>query len=109
MTILSIDDTATVTTLVSTFDAEPEHQAQLVDLLTTNAAALPSKQDGFVSCSIHVRDDGTHVVNYAQRHDQDAIAAMMANPLIRRHVEQARLIATVHPEHYTVRLVCRAA
>ena len=62
-----------------------------------------------MSGSIHVSDDGTHVVNYAQRHDQDAIAAMMANPLIRRHVEQARLIATVHPEHYTVRLVCRAA
>jgi len=63
----------------------------------------------FVSCSIHVRDDGPHAVNYAQRHDQDAIAAMMASPLIRRHVEQVRLIAAVHPEHYTVRLVCRAA
>ena len=62
-----------------------------------------------MSCSIHVRDDGTHAVNYAQRHDQDAIAAMMASPLIRRHVEQVRLIAAVLPEHYTVRLVCRAA
>jgi hypothetical protein len=41
------------------------------------------------SCSIHVGDDGTHVVNYAQRHDQDAIAAMMADPLIRRLVCRA--------------------
>jgi hypothetical protein len=29
--------------------------------------------------------------------------------VIRRPVEQARLIAAVHPEHYTVRLVGRAA
>jgi len=34
MTSLRIDDTATVTTVISTFDAEPEDQAQLVDRLT---------------------------------------------------------------------------
>jgi quinol monooxygenase YgiN len=108
MTAISIDDATEITTVISTFTAVPGRQQELVTLLCANAATLLRHQDGFIACSIHASDDGTHVLNYAQWRDEKAARAMLADPDIREHAAAVRAIASVQPVRYTVNLVCRA-
>lgn len=76
-------------TLINTFEVEPARADELVDLLVRITDKSMRGRDGFISASIHVSQDGTRVVNYAQWRDKAAFDAMLADPEAQPHMREA--------------------
>ena len=96
MATTTITADADLMTLINVFTVEPEHQQELIDVLT-EATTLMTAQPGFVSANLHRSDDGRRVVNYAQWRSSDDYAAMQANPQARAHMGRAAELATFDP------------
>jgi len=93
-------------TLINVFTVEPEHAAQLADLLTAATEEVMQYVDGFVSANIHLSEDRTRVVNYAQWRDAAAMQAMLQDPTAREHMAKcAELAVGFDPHLYTVESV----
>ena len=102
----TIDPTQPVTTLINVFTVRPEHQAELVTLLSKATEDVMAGLPGFVSANIHASTDGVRVVNYAQWTSADAMQAMLANPVAQPHMAAAAEIAeSFEPHLYTVEAV----
>jgi quinol monooxygenase YgiN len=69
-------------TQITTVKVEPEHQAEVLKLMTERARFM-AKQPGFVSVSLHRSADGSHIVNYVQWTNRDKLTAAHHNPAFR--------------------------
>ena len=93
-------------TLINVFTVEPEHAAELAELLTTSTEEVMQHLEGFRSASIHISTDRTRVVNYAQWDSAEAFRAMTADPTARAHMTRAAALASSFEPHlYTVESV----
>jgi len=54
-----------IVTQITTVKVEPEHQAEVLKLMTERARFM-AKQPGFLSVNLHRSADGSHIVNYIQ-------------------------------------------
>jgi quinol monooxygenase YgiN len=93
-------------TFINVFTVEPENAEQLATLLAEATEDVMQYVDGFVSANIHLSDDRTRVVNYAQWRDATAMQAMLQNPTAREHMAKcAELAIGFDPHLYTVESV----
>jgi quinol monooxygenase YgiN len=101
-----IDTAQPVITLINVFTVRPEHQAELVALLTRTTEEFMVGLPGFVSANIHASTDGVRVVNYAQWASAEALQAMRANPAAQPHMAAAADLAeSFEPRLYSVESV----
>lgn len=97
-------------TLINVFVVEPDRAAELTELLTDVTDKTMRHIPGFISANIHLSDDRSRVVNYAQWESAEAFQAMLADPSARVHMGQCATVATSFDPHlYTVESVHEAA
>ena len=63
-----------IVTQITTVKVEPEHQAEVLELMSERARFM-AKQPGFISVSLHRSSDGSHIVNYVQWNGRDKLTA----------------------------------
>ena len=100
MTTISKDNN--VVTLINVFTVEPENQQRLVDVLVEATEKVMSRQPGFVSANLHKSLDGTRVANYSQWTSVEDYQAMLQNPQVLPHMEEATQLATFDAHLYEV-------
>jgi len=93
---------APVVTLVNVFHCEPQHQAELIDLLRRTTEETMSRFPGFVSANFHASLDGKRVLNYAQWRSREDFEAMLADPQAAQLRDAARAISHDDPAMYAV-------
>ena len=90
-------------TLINTFEVKPERADELAELLH-HASEVMSMLPGFVSANLHVSEDKTRVVNYAQWRTKADLEAMYRNPEAQPHMKTAADLAESYdPVLYTLR------
>lgn len=90
-------------TLINTFQVVPERTEALLKVLH-EAAETMSRLPGFVSANLHVNDEGTRVVNYAQWRSRADFEAMLKTPQAQPHMRTAADLAiSYEPVLYTLR------
>ena len=90
-------------TLINTFHVKPERADELAELLH-HASEVMSALPGFVSANLHVSEDKTRVVNYAQWRAKADLEAMYRNPEAQPHMKSAADLAESYdPVLYTLR------
>ena len=100
MTTLNPDDG--FVTLINTFRVRPEAADELVEYLH-HASEIMRTMPGFVSANLHVSEDRTRVVNYAQWRAKADLEAMYRNPEAMPHLKSAaRLAESYDPVLYTL-------
>jgi heme-degrading monooxygenase HmoA len=92
-----------VMTLINVFTVAPQHEQELVELLTYAADNLMPRQPGFVSASIHRSADERRVVNYAQWRSREDFEVLQTNPEVQSHFARIGAIAQFEP------IVCEVA
>lgn len=90
-------------TLINTFQVRPERAEALAEYLH-HASEVMRKLPGFVSANLHVSEDRTRVVNYAQWRAKADLEAMYRNPQAQPHLKKAAELAeSFDPVLYTLR------
>jgi len=89
-------------TLINVFTGTPDHQQEVVDLLTRATETSVRHAPGFISSSLHRSLDGTKVVMYAQWRSIEDYEAMRRNPAPLPYLQQALALATFEPGMYEV-------
>ena len=75
----TITKNSDVLTVVVYFHTQPQKQQELVNTIGEMIEAFTSKQPGLVSTNIHNSEDGTRVLNYAQRKNREFYEAFKQN------------------------------
>ena len=103
MTTLDPEDGYLV--LINTFEVKPENADRLLWVLQ-EASGQIGRLEGFVSANLHVSEDRTRVVNYAQWRSRADYGAMQGNPDALPHMEEAAGLAdSFDPVFYDLRFV----
>ena len=90
-------------TLINTFKVDPKRSDELLELLHHASEAM-SNLPGFVSANLHISEDKTRIVNYAQWQTKGDLDAMYSNPKAQPHLKKAAELAESYdPVHYTLR------
>jgi quinol monooxygenase YgiN len=89
-------------TLINVFTGTPDHQQEVVDLLTHATETSVRHAPGFISSSLHRSLDGTNVVMYAQWRSIEDYEAMRKNPAPLPYLQQALALAKFEPGMYDV-------
>jgi quinol monooxygenase YgiN len=90
--------------LINTFRVKPGKAAELVAVLTEATETTMGKVPGFISANLHVSEDGTRVVNYAQWRSKADFEAMKADPRAREHMGAAAALSeSFEPVLYELR------
>ena len=98
-----LDPNDNYVTLINTFHVRPECADELAELLH-HASEVMSNVPGFVSANLHVSEDKTRVVNYAQWRAKADLQAMYNNPEAQPHLKSAAALAESYdPVLYTLR------
>ncbi|MEV3900744.1 antibiotic biosynthesis monooxygenase [Mycobacterium sp. NPDC050551] len=101
MTVIAVHNP--YVTMINTFTVEPERAQALADLLSEATDTVMRHRHGFRAANIHISNDRTRVVNYAQWDSEEAYHQMLADPAAREHMGGAAAIATAFDPHlYTV-------
>ncbi|MFA3917076.1 antibiotic biosynthesis monooxygenase family protein [Ruegeria hyattellae] len=79
----SISKSATVQTVITTFEMTPGTCQDLLEALTEAYAEFISKQPGFVAAGLHVNDAQTRIANYSQWEKREDFLAMLRTPEMR--------------------------
>jgi heme-degrading monooxygenase HmoA len=91
-----------IVTQITTVTVEPEHQAEVLELMTERARFM-ARQKGFISVSLHRSADGSHIVNYIQWRDRKHLEAAHHAPEFRNKWPRfGELIEDVAPCLYEV-------
>src|SRR5262249_30110896 len=91
-----------IVTQITTVKVEPEHQAEVLQLMSERARFM-AKQPGFISVSLHRSADGSHIVNYVQWTSRDKLTAAQHTPAFREKWPGfGELIENVEPCLYEV-------
>ena len=77
-------------TLVNVFDVRPERADELLAVLTEATDDVMQHIPGFISANLHMADDKTHIVNYAQWQSRDHFQAMLQRDDAREHIGRAK-------------------
>jgi quinol monooxygenase YgiN len=80
--------------LINTFTVDPDKADALLSALSKTTENGMKQRARFISASLHVSRDRTHVANYAQWRSQDDLGAMMNDPDAQAHMREAGGIAT---------------
>ncbi|WP_327581134.1 antibiotic biosynthesis monooxygenase [Nonomuraea sp. NBC_00507] len=83
-------------TLINIFRVTPENQRRMYDIIL-DATDVITKFPGYVSANVHLSDDGTRVVNYAQWRTKEDFDAMRAHPSVQEHFAACRALADIEP------------
>jgi heme-degrading monooxygenase HmoA len=91
-----------IVTQITTVKVEPEHQPEVLQLMTERAHFMAS-QPGFVSVTLHRSSDGSHIVNYVRWNGHDKLHAAHNNPEFRKNWPRfGELVEDVEPCIYEV-------
>ena len=90
MTTINVD--APTMTLVNIFDVQPENADELLAVLTRATDEVMRHIPGFLSANLHMADDRTHVVNYAQWRSLEHFQAMLQRDDAREHMGRAKAL-----------------
>jgi quinol monooxygenase YgiN len=82
-----------ITTLISIFTVEPEHQQELVAALKEGTEAFFSKMPGFISSSALNGKNGRQVINYSQWRSVQDIEAFRQNPNFGPYIQRIAALA----------------
>ena len=94
-------------TFINVFTCEPEHQQELIDVLT-DATETMRTIDGFISANLHRSRDGRRVVNYVQWASEEHFSRMLADPRAQPHMQHAADLGSFDPIVSDVTYVGRA-
>ncbi|MTI03161.1 MULTISPECIES: antibiotic biosynthesis monooxygenase [Alphaproteobacteria] len=98
-----ISKTASVQTVITTFEMTPGTCQDLLEALTDAYADFISKQPGFVSAGLHVNDAQTRIANYSQWQRREDFLAMLRTPEMRdRNRKINELCKSFEPVMYDV-------
>jgi heme-degrading monooxygenase HmoA len=100
MTDIAADPDAV--TMINVFTVDPEHQHQLVDLLTKAIETVMGTRPGFLAGRIHRGLDGTRVAVVARWRSPEDFQALAADPQAAAHMARVRGIAAFEPVLYEV-------
>ncbi|QUD89572.1 antibiotic biosynthesis monooxygenase family protein [Phenylobacterium montanum] len=101
-----IDPTATVFTLVNTFQVDPSSQPKLAAALKTFTEQFATSQPGFIGAAVHMSLDGARVLNYVQWRAKEDLDAALGSQAGQAHLaEVARLALRIDPVPYHVYFV----
>jgi len=91
-----------VVTQITTVKVEPEHQTEVLKLMTERARFM-AKQPGFVSVNLHRSSDGSHIVNYVQwKSRKELEAAHHSSEFRKKWPRFGELVEEVEPCLYEV-------
>ena len=89
-------------TQITTVKVEPEHQAEVLQLVVERARFM-ARQPGFISVNLHRSTDGGHIVNYIQWKDRQHLeAAHHSSEFRNKWPRFGELIEDVRPCIYEV-------
>ncbi len=88
----TLDPSDGYVTLINTFQVKPERAHELTELLH-HASEVMRNVPGFVSANLHVSEDKTRVVNYAQWRSKADLERMYGNPEAQPHLKGAADLA----------------
>ncbi|MFY2823566.1 antibiotic biosynthesis monooxygenase family protein [Ruegeria sp. MALMAid1280] len=98
-----ISKSASVQTVITTFEMTPGTCQDLLEALTDAYAEFISKQPGFVSAGLHVNDAQTRIANYSQWQRREDFLAMLRTPEMRdRNRQINELCKSFEPVMYDV-------
>ena len=98
-----ISKTASVQTVITTFEMTPGTCQDLLEALTDAYADFISKLPGFVSAGLHVNDAQTRIANYSQWQRREDFLAMLRTPEMRdRNRKINELCKSFEPVMYDV-------
>lgn len=99
----TISKSATVQTVITTFEMTPGTCQDLLEALTEAYADFISKQPGFVAAGLHVNDAQTRIANYSQWQKREDFLAMLRTPEMRdRNRRIHQLCRSFEPVMYDV-------
>lgn len=99
----TLDPNDNYVTLINTFQVKPEYADKLTELLY-HASEVMRNVPGFISANLHISEDKTRVVNYAQWRDKSDLEAMYRNSEAQPHLKSAADLAESYdPVLYTLR------
>ncbi|MDP5217363.1 MULTISPECIES: antibiotic biosynthesis monooxygenase family protein [Ruegeria] len=99
----TISKSATVQTVITTFEMTPGTCQDLLEALTEAYAEFISKQPGFVAAGLHVNDAQTRIANYSQWQKREDFLAMLRTPEMRdRNRRIHQLCKSFEPVMYDV-------
>ena len=99
----TIAKTASVQTVITTFEMTPGTCQDLLEALTDAYSEFISKQPGFVSAGLHVNDAQTRIANYSQWERREDFLAMLRTPEMRdRNRKINELCKSFEPVMYDV-------
>lgn len=99
-----MDPQAGLMVLINTFHVDRDRGEQLIELLRDATETVMRTLPGFVSANLHMSDDGTRIVNYAQWRSQGDFETMQADPRAQEHMAAAgRLAKSSDPVIYQLR------
>ena len=102
--MVTLDPQTGYLVLINTFTVDPARAEDLLNALSQATEHVMRQQPGFISASLHVSRDGTHVANYAQWRSQADLDAMMRDPAAKAHMREAGGMATsFDPIYYDLR------
>lgn len=81
--ITMLDPDAGYITIINTYTVASERSEALLDLVRRGTYDTIRHMPGFISASLHMSIDRTKLVNYAQWHSREAIAAAGADPKVK--------------------------
>ncbi len=79
--------------LINTFHVAPERAEELMTLLQRATEETFRGRPGFVSANLHMSDDRTRIVNYAQWRSRADFKAIFQDPAARAHIAEAGKVA----------------
>ena len=89
--------------LINTFEVDPGNADALVEALHEASGPI-SRMQGFVSANLHVSEDRTRVVNYAQWRSRADFDAFQKDPDAQPHMKEAADLAKSYdPVFYELR------
>ena len=80
----TISKSATLQTVITTFEVTPGTCQDLLDELTGAYQAFIRQQPGFISVAIHVNDAQTRIASYSQWQRRDDFQAMLRTDEMRK-------------------------
>ena len=99
----TISKSATVQTVITTFEMTPGTCQDLLEALTEAYAEFISKQPGFVAAGLHVNDAQTRIANYSQWQKREDFLAMLRTSEMRdRNRRIHQLCKSFEPVMYDV-------
>ncbi|VEP12876.1 conserved hypothetical protein [Hyella patelloides LEGE 07179] len=86
--MITINEKASMLTVVNVFTVEPEKQQSLIDFLVEEKEPPMSSLPGLLSFSVHKSLDGKKVLNYIQWSSQEALESAIKSPVFAEDKKQ---------------------